>query len=202
MKELLNMILHAGKVLLELLLPSKDKEKPKNSSKPISEESKKSQMLPADVKRELDDDQIIDADLSELTGGEFERLIAMYYKEKGYHSQIVDGFGDQKVDVILTNPKDNMRIAVQCKHWKTKKVGNDTILRLNAGKRIHKCLDAWCITTSGYTKSAIEAAEGLNVELLDGHHVQDFIENWQKRKRTQIHKQKKAVGIAGDRQIQ
>lgn len=135
------------------------------------------------TKRKLSDEELLSTTLKGLNGYEFERLVEMYYKDKGYEPQIVGGSGDHEVDIILTDPKEKYKIAVQCKHWKTKNVGNDIILRLSAGNRVHKCLDAWCITTSSnYTKSAIEAAEGLNIRLLNGLHVQDKIGSWQKRK--------------------
>lgn len=133
-------------------------------------------------KRKLTDKEILQSDLKELNGYEFERLVAMYYKDKGYEPQIIGGAGDHEVDLILIDPKEKYKIAVQCKHWKSKNVGNDVILRLSAGKRVHKCLDAWCITTSNYTKSAKEAAEGLNIQLFNGLHVHDQIEGWRRKK--------------------
>ena len=69
-----------------------------------------------------------------MDGYEFKRLVAMIYQDKGYEPQIVGGSGDHEVDIILTDPKEKYKIAVQCKHWKTKNVGNDVILRLSAGR--------------------------------------------------------------------
>ena len=128
------------------------------------------------------DKEILQSDLKEINGYEFERLVAMYYKDKGYEPQIIGGAGDHEVDLILIDPKEKYKIAVQCKHWKSKNVGNDVILRLSAGKRVHKCLDAWCITLSNYTKSAKEVAEGLNIQLFNGLHVHDQIEGWCRKK--------------------
>lgn len=114
-----------------------------------------------------------------MNGSEFERLVTLYFDAKGYQPQLVGGSGDHEVDIILTDPKENYKIAVQCKHWKTKKVGNDVILRLSAGKRVHKCLDTWCITTNYYTKAAEEAAEANKVRLWNGLHVHNNIVKWQ-----------------------
>lgn len=179
---LLFIILIAGVLIPELIFPQKKKSKSrkakKNTVKSTSKQKGKSS------NRKLSDEEILASNIDELNGYDFERLVAMYYEEKGYKPQIVGGSGDHEVDIILTDPKENYKIAVQCKHWKTKNVGNNTILRLSAGKRVHKCLDAWCITTSNYTKDAITAAEGLNIRLLNGLHVQDKIGRWKKQKMT------------------
>lgn len=173
-------ILLAGVIIPEFLFPPKRKSTTKRSTK--KSRTKSNQRKVNSAKKELSDEELLSANLKDLNGYEFERLVAMYYKDKGYEPQIVGGSGDHEVDIILTDPKEKYRIAVQCKHWKTKNVGNDVILRLSAGKRVHKCLDAWCITTSNYTNSAKVAAEGLNIRLLNGLHVQDQIGNWRKRK--------------------
>lgn len=172
-------ILLAGVIITEFLFPPKKKSTTKRSTKRKRTDSKQQRVT---TKRKLSDEELLSSNLKDLNGYEFERLVALYYKDKSYEPQIVGGSGDHEVDIILIDPKEKYKIAVQCKHWKTKNVGNDVILRLHAGKRVHKCLDAWCITTSNYTKSAMDAAEGLNIRLLNGLHVQDKIVSWQKRK--------------------
>ncbi|MCM3110708.1 restriction endonuclease [Lederbergia lenta] len=186
-------ILLAGVIIPGLIFPPKKKSTPKKSTKRNRINSNKQSVTTkrnrtngnkqsATTKRKLSDGELLTANLEDLNGYEFERLVAMYYKDKGYNPQLVGGSGDHEVDIILTDPKEKYKIAVQCKHWKTRNVGNNVILRLSAGKRVHKCLDAWCITTSNYTKSAKEAAEGLNIRLLNGLHVQDQIGSWRKKK--------------------
>jgi restriction system protein len=174
-------ILLGGVIIPELLFPAKKKTKSRKAATKGKQSAKKTNK---GTKKKLTDEEILGADIKDLNGYEFERLVAMYFEERGYKPKIIGGAGDHEVDIILIDPKENYKIAVQCKHWKTKNVGNDIILRLSAGKRVHKCLDAWCITTSNYTKAAKEAAEGLNIKLLNGLHVQDQIVKWQRVKRT------------------
>ena len=170
-----------GSVLLsEMLFFQKQQKKTRKQVQ--SSAKKKPTPKNSSNKSKKTNEQILHTPLEELNGSEFERLVAMYYEEKGYTPQLVGGAGDHEVDIILTDPKENYKIAVQCKHWKTKKVGNDTILRLASGKRVHKCIDAWCITTNYYTKAAMEAAEANKVKLLNGLHVQDQIVKWQESK--------------------
>lgn len=146
--------------------------KPKSTNKKTASKKLKN---PTDI-------QLLTAGFDELEGTDFERLVAMYYEEKGYKPYIVGGSGDHEVDIILTDPKENYKIAVQCKCWNTKNVGNDIILRLYAGKKVHKCLDAWCITTSDYTAAAKEAAENSNIRIFNGLYVQETIGKWRKKK--------------------
>ncbi|MDQ0297897.1 restriction endonuclease Mrr [Salibacterium salarium] len=39
----------------------------------------------------------------------------------------------------------------------------------------------WIITTSHFTKSAIEAAERLNIRLMNGAYVRDMLHHWKKK---------------------
>jgi len=78
---------------------------------------------------------LLEADIDTLSGNDFERLIERCYKEKGYEVERIGGAGDHEVDLILRG-KEGYKIAVQCKRWK-KNVGNDTVLRLKAGKQVH-----------------------------------------------------------------
>lgn len=132
------------------------------------------------AKRKLTDEELIRADIDTLSGPEFERLIELYYTDKGYTVQRVGGSGDHEVDLILKN-KEGYKIAVQCKRWK-KDVGNDIVLRIKAGKQIYGCHDAWIITTSNFTKAAKEAAESLRIRLINGLAVHDMISRWRKER--------------------
>jgi len=126
------------------------------------------------------DEDLIRADIDTLSGPEFERLLELYYTDKGYIVQRVGGSGDHEVDLILID-KDGYKIAVQCKRWK-KDVGNDIVLRIKAGKQIYGCHDAWIITTSHFTKAAKEAAESLRIRLINGLAVHDMISRWRKER--------------------
>jgi restriction system protein len=104
----------------------------------------------------------------------------LYYTDQGYSVQRVGGSGDHEVDLILKG-KEGYKIAVQCKRWK-KDVGNDIVLRLKAGKQVHGCYDAWIVTTSNFTRAAKEAAESLNINLINGLILNDKLNIWKKRR--------------------
>jgi len=148
------------------------------------EKVKNERSTTVNYKRKLSDLEILKAKMELLSGTDFERLMEMYYKDKGYQVERVGGSGDHEVDLILKG-KEGYKIAVQCKRWK-KNVGNDIVLRLKAGKQVHGCLDAWIVTTSYFTKAAQEAAERLNIRLINGVMLQDMINNWKKEKMKKI----------------
>jgi len=146
------------------------KKEPSTKSKASSDASTKT--------KNLSDQDLIHADVDMLSGSDFERLMELYYISKGYSVTRVGGAGDHEVDLILKG-KEGYKIAVQCKRW-TRDVGNDIVLRLKAGKQVHGCYDAWIVATSNFTKAAKEAAERLNIKLINGLAVHDKLLNWRK----------------------
>ena len=138
-------IIFVSQILTEFVFYRKYNKPRKVTAKKQTRKATPAKKQPRKKKSDL---EILQTPLEEMNGAEFERLVALYFDVKGYEPQLVGGAGDHEVDIILTDPTENYKIAVQCKHWKTKKVGNDTILRLSTGKRVHKCLDAWCIITN------------------------------------------------------
>ncbi|WP_134703800.1 restriction endonuclease [Ammoniphilus sp. YIM 78166] len=149
----------------------------RTKSKKKKEQKKASGKL---LKKALTDQELLIAKVDDLSGTDFERLMEMYYIDKGYEVKRIGGSGDHEVDLILRDKK-GYTIAVQCKRWK-QDVGNDIVLRLKAGKQVHKCYDAWIVTTSHFTKSAQEAAKALNIRLINGAHTQDMIASWRKER--------------------
>ncbi|MFC3747638.1 restriction endonuclease [Paenibacillus sp. GCM10012306] len=139
----------------------------------------KSSSAKAPIKK-LTDAQILKADVRTLSGMDFERLMELHYIDQGYTVQRVGGSGDHEVDLILKG-KEGYKIAVQCKRWK-QDVGNDIVLRLKAGKQVHGCYDAWIVTTSNFTKAAKEAADRLNIKLINGLSLDDRLKRWKTKR--------------------
>jgi len=164
-------ILAFAKALIEQKPKTKRTRKRKNNVK----------QKPKTIRKHLTDEQIINCDLDQLSGEDFERLIEMYYTDKGYVVKRVGGAGDHEVDLIMIGT-DGFKIAVQCKRWKNN-VGNDTVLRLKSGKQVHGCYDAWLITTAFFTPKAIEAAERLNIRLINGLTTKSMIDSWKKSRK-------------------
>lgn len=125
--------------------------------------------------------ELLTADINSLSGIDFERLIFLYFKDKGFNPETTPRTGDHGVDLVIKDPKDGLKIAVQCKRWK-QNIGNGDIIKLDGGKRFYRCPGALFITTSNYTDKAKEFAEKCNVDLWNGLHVKDKIDSWRKEK--------------------
>lgn len=128
----------------------------------------------------MTEQELLEADVRTLSGTDFEKLMELYYWEQGYQVERIGGSGDHEVDLVLKG-KEGYKIAVQCKRWK-QDVGNDIVLRLKAGKQVHGCYDAWIVTTSNFTKAAREAAERLNIKLINGLILEDKLKKWKKER--------------------
>ncbi|HHW79336.1 MAG TPA: hypothetical protein GX742_00880 [Acholeplasmataceae bacterium] len=88
------------------------------------------------------------------------------------------GSGDGGADLIITLETESgyhKRIGIQAKYWKNK-VGTAPINQLASAKARHSLSDLWIITTSDLTTDAKEIAESLNIKILRGEDVRQFIE--------------------------
>ncbi len=105
---------------------------------------------------------------------EFETLVAESYRRQGYQAEETGGGGsDGGVDVILRGR--GQRILVQCKQWKTFKVGVK-IVREMYGIMTAEGADRVVIVTSGtYTQEAVAFARGKPIELMDGRALVQLI---------------------------
>lgn len=104
--------------------------------------------------------------LDRLTGIEFEMFLKELFEEKGYKVSMTPQSSDQGVDLILE--KQNVKIAVQAKRFSQSiRVGNSAVQEVYAGKKYYDCSDGWIISTSTYSKQAIELATKVRIVLID-----------------------------------
>lgn len=119
-------------------------------------------------------------DISTLSGTEFEILIQSLLKEEGFENVIkMGGAGDLGVDIIASKRQQDklLHYIFQCKRWASN-VGSDPIQRLYA-ERMRRGLDyAICVTTSGYTKDGKKVAKDLEVEIVDGNQLMQFLNRY------------------------
>jgi restriction endonuclease Mrr len=106
-----------------------------------------------------------------MSGIEFERFMADVFTKKGYTAHTTRASGDQGVDLLLN--VDGRKIAVQLKRY-TAPVGNAAVQAAFAGMIYYKAQEAWVITTSSFTKSAIALAKNTGVRLI----ARNELENW------------------------
>jgi restriction system protein len=162
------------------MIPSKQTNK-----KSVSKKTKRNKQEPnsKSQKKKLNDIEILSANIDDLSGTDFERLCFMYFEDKGFKPENTKVSGDHGVDLVIKDPKDGMKIAVQCKRWKKdNSVGNADLIKLFAGSRAYKCMGTLFITTSTYTNAAKDYADAVNMEIWNGFYVKEKINKWRKEK--------------------
>ena len=111
-------------------------------------------------------------DIDHLTGEGFEELLRNVFTILGYNAQITKKTGDQGADLILS--KDGRKISVQAKRY-SKTVGNKAIQEVYSSIQFYETEEAWVITTSDFTKGAIELARKTGVKLYNRYETINLI---------------------------
>ncbi|WP_051575093.1 restriction endonuclease [Sporolactobacillus terrae] len=163
-------------VILGIILPKPQLSSKNKKSKPVK--SKQSNRV---NNRKLNYSELMTANIDCLSGEDFEKLVYYYFKDKRFKPQLTEKSGDHGVDLVIEDPKDGLKIAVQCKRWKYN-IGNRDLIKLNGGRRFYKCQKSLFITTSFYTPKAKEFASECKIDTWNGLQVQSKIDTWRKKK--------------------
>lgn len=98
---------------------------------------------------------------------EFEQLIGEAFRRKGYSVSEQGGAGpDGGIDLILH--KDGEKYFVQCKHWRSIKVGVSVIREFFGLVVAHGAVGGFVVTSGAFTKDAKEFSLGRGIVLIDG----------------------------------
>jgi hypothetical protein len=100
-----------------------------------------------------------------LSASEFEHLIAAWYESQHYRVTVTGRSGDRGIDVRAR--RDAEKLAVQCKHWRTKQVGAREVRELR-GSVVDRDIKPVLVTSGTFTEAARREARDKGVELLDG----------------------------------
>ncbi|AIW21652.1 hypothetical protein F0267_12465 [Vibrio coralliilyticus] len=116
------------------------------------------------------------AALNDLSWIEFESYIGEFFKHQGYHvKQALSSAPDDGVDIWLTKNGDVS--LVQCKHWKSRKVGVQ-VLREMYGVMLANQGKQMIIVTSGhFTSEAIRFAADKRFWLICGDELVNMVED-------------------------
>jgi restriction system protein len=143
-------------------------------------------LLPAPIsayhswrKRKLLDNQKGLESIRSLSWKEFEELVGEAYRRQGYTVRENAGAGpDGGIDLVLS--KDGNTLLVQCKQWRTWKVGVK-VVREMYGIMTGKHTSGVIIITSGiFTQEAKSFAAGKPIDLVEGRQLADLIGSVQK----------------------
>ena len=104
--------------------------------------------------------------LDSLSGKEFEYFLKWLFEEMEYNVELTKDTADSGVDLIVIKNKE--KVAVQAKRYsRNMKVSNAVILKTHGGRDVYSCKKSIVITTSFFTRHAIEDAKKLSIELWD-----------------------------------
>lgn len=133
-------------------------------------------------RRRLDKQTGLDS-IGDLSWAEFEELIAEAFRREGYAVEHTgNASGDGGVDVVLR--RDRQTTLVQCKHWKTWKVGVSIIRELR-GAMAGEGADYGIVVSFGaFTSDAAAFAEANRITLIAGNELAELIRSVQRTPRT------------------
>lgn len=107
--------------------------------------------------------------LDTIAWDEFERLVAGVFERRGYAVELTKQSADQGIDVIAK--KGKLRVGIQCKRYEGS-VGNDAVHAAVAGSVFYNCNRTVVVSTSNFTRAAVEMADKAGVELWDRKRVE------------------------------
>ena len=117
----------------------------------------------------------IDGYCDAMSPYDYEHFCARQFLQAGWdYAQATSGGSDQGVDVVAERKKDNVVLAVQCKKYMSKNVGNDAVQQVVAGMALYNANEGAVITNSTFTDSAIELAKANNILLLHHSQIKDL----------------------------
>lgn len=138
-------------------------------------------LLPAPIsilfarkKRRLLDRQQGLATIRELDWKAFEWLVGEAYRRQGFQVLENPGSGaDGGIDIMLS--KAGQTILVQCKHWRSSKVGVSVVRELYGVLKAEGADRGIVICTGDFTADARQFAQGKEVDLLGGDDVANLV---------------------------
>lgn len=104
--------------------------------------------------------------VDELNGYEFEDFLNSLFLKLNYKAYTTSKSGDFGADLLIEDKTTKKKIVIQAKRYK-QNVGLAAVQEVHAAKAYYQADEAWVVTNSGYTKSAIELANNCNVKLID-----------------------------------
>jgi restriction system protein len=116
--------------------------------------------------------------LKGMSWQEFEQLVGEVFRLRGYSVQENGGGGaDGGVDLVLK--KNGEKFLVQCKQWRSLKVGVTVIRELYGVMAADGAVGGFVVTCGRFTEEAKSFAKGRNLTLLDGEALEKLIRQTQ-----------------------
>jgi restriction system protein len=114
--------------------------------------------------------------INELSWRDFEVIIAMFYKKKGFKVTLEGGLGgDGGIDILLE--KKGQKQIIQCKHWKKNSVGVGVIREMFGVMVAESAIKVIIITSGRFTKESYKFAFNKPIELIDGNKLNTLMKS-------------------------
>lgn len=129
-------------------------------------------------RRRLDSQKDLDS-IRALSWREFEELVGEAYRRQGYSvSENVSAGPDEGVDLVLK--KDSSLVLVQCKQWRSTKVGVNVVREIYGVMMAKHATSAILITSGLFTQEAKNFAADKPIDLVEGNQLARLIANVQR----------------------
>jgi HJR/Mrr/RecB family endonuclease len=108
-------------------------------------------------------------DLLALSPAQFEDAVAALLRRHGYRDvRRIGGAGDLGADLIGRDPRGRV-VVVQCKRYApSHRVGSPLVQPLYSTKALYRAERALFVSTSSFSRPAVEVARRLDIDLIDG----------------------------------
>jgi len=110
-----------------------------------------------------------------LSWQQFEQFTGSYFKDQGYFVVETSAGPDGGVDLVLR--KEGKKTYVQCKHWKTYKVGVDKVRELLGAVTAGGADQGILVTTGEFTNSVIQFGAQHKIRLIAGKELEYLLRN-------------------------
>ncbi len=107
---------------------------------------------------------------------EFEKFLKNLFEKMGYAVEETKLSGDQGADLVIN--KFSEKLVFQAKRYGCEKVSNSAIQEVVAAIRYYNANKGTVVTTSTFTKSAIELARSNGVDLIDRTKLDELIHHY------------------------
>jgi restriction system protein len=112
--------------------------------------------------------------LEKMSWQEFEMLVGEFFRRRDFSVEETGGGGaDGGVDLVVSRGAD--RYLVQCKQWKARQVGVETIRELYGVMAARRVAGGYVVTSGIFTDDALRFAEGREIKLIAGDQLVEMI---------------------------
>ena len=106
-------------------------------------------------------------DIRKLSWQQFEQYIGEFYRSQGYQVEET-GLGGADGGIDLVAKRGSETLLIQCKHWRSNKVGVPVVRELLGVVTAEKAAGGVLVATGRFTRDAHEFSQGQNIQLIDG----------------------------------